>query len=150
MLIENIEKSGERVWIEWHNKAPAFDKDGNRTGHIAIGADITERLKAEEALKRKRRKLMSVLNATQESVYMFDREWSIYNFKCYRYTKTIQSERKRTVRGIISRGVYEALYIARERHEKLEQVFVTGKPLNSKMKGVAWMFHPQLFPGLQE
>jgi PAS domain S-box-containing protein len=47
---ENIKKNGELVWIEWHNKA-LFDKDGNHTGHIAIGIDVTDKIKAEVSLK---------------------------------------------------------------------------------------------------
>ncbi len=48
---ENIKKNGERLWIEWHNKA-MFDNEGKRSGHIAIGLDITDRLKAEETIKK--------------------------------------------------------------------------------------------------
>lgn len=46
---ENIKKNGEKVWVEWHNKA-AFDSFGNRTGHTSIGIDVTARRKAEENL----------------------------------------------------------------------------------------------------
>jgi PAS domain S-box-containing protein len=53
---ENIKKNGERVWIEWHNKA-ITDINGNRSGHIAIGFDITERIQAEKALLESEQKL---------------------------------------------------------------------------------------------
>ena len=68
---ENIKKNGERVWIEWRNKA-LYDSNDKKNGHIAIGVDITLRKKAEEALIESEQKLWSVLNATQESIYMFD------------------------------------------------------------------------------
>src|SRR5664280_2951733 len=64
---ENIKKNGELVWVEWHNKA-LFDESGIRTGHLAIGIDITKRKKAEEALKVSEKKLRTVLDATQESI----------------------------------------------------------------------------------
>jgi PAS domain S-box-containing protein len=73
---ENIKKSGEIVWVEWHNKT-LFDKNGKKTGHIAIGIDITERKITEEKLKESEKKLKSVLNATLESIYMFDRKGNI-------------------------------------------------------------------------
>ncbi len=53
---ENIKKNGERVIVEWHNKA-LKDKYGNRTGHLAIGFDITERVMAENALKESEQRL---------------------------------------------------------------------------------------------
>ncbi len=46
---ENIKKNGEKVWIEWYNKA-LFDSNGVRTGHTAVGIDITHKKKAEENL----------------------------------------------------------------------------------------------------
>ncbi|MDD1697449.1 MAG: PAS domain-containing protein, partial [Methanoregula sp.] len=47
---ENVRKNGERVWISWRNRA-IRDSDGNVIGNLAIGQDITERRKAEEALR---------------------------------------------------------------------------------------------------
>jgi PAS domain S-box-containing protein len=47
---ENVRKNGERVWISWRNRA-IRDSDGNVIGNLAMGQDITERRKAEEALR---------------------------------------------------------------------------------------------------
>jgi len=140
---ENIKKSGERVWIEWHNKA-LFDKSGNRTGHFAIGVDITERLKAEEALKDSQEKLRSVLNATQESVYMFDREgrFIISNATgLRRFSKTDEKE-------MVGHNFMEFIKpkLARDRYEKLQQVFITGKPLEFEDERSGLIFHHNFFP----
>jgi len=47
---ENIRKNGERAWIAWTNKA-IRDKDGNVVEILCVGNDITERRKAEQALR---------------------------------------------------------------------------------------------------
>ena len=51
---ENVRKNGERVWISWRNRA-IRDSDGKIIGNLAIGQDITERRKVEEALREPRR-----------------------------------------------------------------------------------------------
>lgn len=47
---ENVKRNGEHVWIEWTNKV-AFDEQGRVTGILSIGTDITERRRAESALR---------------------------------------------------------------------------------------------------
>ena len=47
---ENVRRNGERAWIDWTNKV-AFDAQGNLEGVLSIGADITERRRAEFALR---------------------------------------------------------------------------------------------------
>lgn len=47
---ENVKRNGEHVWIEWTNKV-AFDEQGRVTGILSIGTDITERRRAEKALR---------------------------------------------------------------------------------------------------
>ena len=47
---ENIRKNGERVWIAWTNKV-FLDSEGNPTGALSIGTDITERRRDEEELR---------------------------------------------------------------------------------------------------
>ena len=46
-----LTKSGEERMIAWHN-ALLFDKDGNFTGMLSSGADITEQKEAEEKLRQ--------------------------------------------------------------------------------------------------
>ncbi|MCS7338549.1 MAG: PAS domain S-box protein, partial [Verrucomicrobiae bacterium] len=46
---ENMRRNGERVWIAWTNKV-VTDKHGRIVEILSIGQDITDRLRAEEAL----------------------------------------------------------------------------------------------------
>jgi PAS domain S-box-containing protein len=56
---ENIRHSGERVWIAWTNKA-IFDHAGKVSEILSIGMDITDRKRAEEALKLSEEKFSKV------------------------------------------------------------------------------------------
>ena len=53
-LVENIK--GEKIWL-LTSKLPLYDHEGNITGIIGIGHNITERKKAEELLKEREQKL---------------------------------------------------------------------------------------------
>lgn len=68
---ENIKKNGERVWIEWHNKA-LFDREGHKSGHMAIGIDITQRKKSEDALQEAREKLNIALENAGIGLWEWD------------------------------------------------------------------------------
>lgn len=68
---ENIKKNGERIWVEWHNKA-RFDDKGNRIGHIAVGLDITERIRAENRLLDTQKKLRLVLKQNKIGIWERD------------------------------------------------------------------------------
>lgn len=69
---ENIKRNGERIWIEWHNRA-MFDNEGRRTGHIAIGLDITGRVMAEREVQKSKEKLEFAL----ETGYIGIWEWNL-------------------------------------------------------------------------
>lgn len=56
---ENMRRNGERVWIAWTNKA-VLDEQGRVREVLSIGHDITERLRAEEALRALTARLQSV------------------------------------------------------------------------------------------
>ena len=140
---ENIKKNGERVWIEWHNKA-LFDNKGNKTGHMAIGMDVTERIKAEEALNDSQKKLRSVLNATQESVYMFDREGRFIISNATGVKRLSRTSEKELIGHYF--GEFMNQDLAHERHEKLEQVFVTGNLIEFEDERSGMIFHHSFFP----
>jgi PAS domain S-box-containing protein len=123
---ENIKKNGEKVWVEWHNKA-LYDKSGNKTSHIAIGIDITKRRLAEENLKESERKLKSVLNATLESIYMFDTKGKI----CMANTTGIVRLKRNSESEVIGHHFSEFMTpeITISRQKMHQEVICTAKPL---------------------
>jgi len=64
---ENIRKDGERVWIHWHNK-PLLDENGNFIGLFSIGADITERKRAEDIMRQANKKLKLLSHITRHDI----------------------------------------------------------------------------------
>ncbi len=47
---ENITNDGTRVWVNWVNRM-LIDAEGNHIGHLTIGYDVTEQMRAEDALR---------------------------------------------------------------------------------------------------
>lgn len=64
-------KDGRHIWINL-TLTPRFDEDGNLVGMLGIGEDITERKRAESALKaslkKSRRSLSAVINALEKTI----------------------------------------------------------------------------------
>ncbi|MFB2934101.1 PAS domain S-box protein [Aerosakkonemataceae cyanobacterium BLCC-F154] len=68
---ENIRRNGERVWIAWRNKS-LFDLDGNFTGLLCIGTDISDRKQAEAKLQESEQKFRTLYEATSDAVMLLD------------------------------------------------------------------------------
>jgi PAS domain S-box-containing protein len=68
---ENIKKNGERIIVEWHNKA-LFDPTGKRTGHISVGLDITKRMLAEKEVQKSKEKLDMILKNAKVGLWEWD------------------------------------------------------------------------------
>ena len=140
---ENITKDGEIVWVEWHNKA-VFDEKGERTGHIAIGLNITLRKKAQEALKESERTLRSVLDATKESIYMFDKEGVIVMSN----STGIHRLRKKEEIDIVGHNISEFMTaeLANSRLLRINEVFKSGIPLTYEDERESKAYQHNLFP----
>ena len=70
---ENVCSDGRRVWMTWTNK-PIYDENEQMVEILAVGADITERKRAEDALERSHKQLLSFIEQAPISIAMFDRE----------------------------------------------------------------------------
>ncbi len=69
---ENICRDGRQVWIAWANN-PLFDAEGKFSEILCIGNEITDRKKAEEALRHERQRLEFVIDGSRLGVW----EWNV-------------------------------------------------------------------------
>lgn len=76
--IENICKDGTRVWIAWANK-PILDEHGQCVEILCVGNDITERKRAEEALKESESRWQFALEGARDGVW----DWNVQTNKLY-------------------------------------------------------------------
>jgi len=69
---ENMRRDGRRVWISWTNK-PLYDAAGGISELLCVGNDITDRKRAEEALRRERERLEFVIAGSRLGTW----EWNV-------------------------------------------------------------------------
>ena len=65
---ENMLRDGSRVWVAWTNRA-IWDTDGNLIEILCIGNNITERKKAEEALKESEERYRELTDLLPQTVF---------------------------------------------------------------------------------
>ncbi|MBA3028618.1 MAG: PAS domain S-box protein [Desulfobacteraceae bacterium] len=70
---ENILKNGKRVWISWRNKA-LKDANGQLIGNLAIGNDITEQKRLDEALKISETRFRSLFETARDGIMILHEE----------------------------------------------------------------------------
>lgn len=73
---ENIRKSGERVWVEWTNSG-VFDNDGHLREFLSVGLDITEKKRAEEALKHSENVYRTIFETTGTAMIIVEEDTTI-------------------------------------------------------------------------
>jgi PAS domain S-box-containing protein len=85
---ENMRRNGERVWINWTNKV-LLNSKGEVTEILSIGMDITDRKRAEEALRRSEAYLAETQGLSQTGSWALDVAswryvyWSQQMFRIY-------------------------------------------------------------------
>ena len=66
-----VTKSGEERTVAWHNTL-LKDEQGNVTGILAAGMDITQRKQAEQALEWERYLMNSLMDNVPDTIYFKD------------------------------------------------------------------------------
>ena len=66
-----ITKDGRLLKIEWHDKT-LKDKQGNITGLISIGQDVTERTQTETELQESEKKFRSITEYSADAIFITD------------------------------------------------------------------------------
>jgi len=82
---ENITKDGQQVICEWHN-TPLIDENGECIGMASLAFDITDRRRAEEALRASQQKLSLLFEQTTVAMI----EWNL-NFEVMAWNSAAES-----------------------------------------------------------
>jgi PAS domain S-box-containing protein len=111
------------------------------------GRDITEAKKFEEALKQSEQNFRNILDATQESIYLFDRQSHIIAANAMAI-KRLSLPMKEVIGRHFSAFMSPELFSLR--HKQLETVFTTGKPVYFEDERNGMHFEHHFFPCFNE
>ena len=78
-LNENVRKDGSRLWMAWTNRA-LLDEDGAVREVLAVGNDVTDRRRTEDALRESEQLLRTVLDNSRDGINMLDLRTGKYVF----------------------------------------------------------------------
>ncbi len=98
-------ESGETWWGSY-NFAPIKDEDGKIVGAIVACREITERKKAEEALRQSEQTFSELIERAPFGVYLIDSQ-----FRIAQMNTNSQDDAFRNVRPVIGRDFTEAMHI---------------------------------------
>ncbi|WP_292346526.1 PAS domain S-box protein [Methanoregula sp. PtaB.Bin085] len=137
-----IRADGTGQWISWEVR-PWREPDNTIGGIIIFSEDITERKLAEEALAAREATLKTVLNATEDSIALLDRQGIILDIN--------ESGARRlgsTPGELGGRAVYDLLPpdLARTRKDHIDRVFAAGKPEVFDDQRNGRILHNEVYP----
>ena len=126
----SLHKDGHRVVLETSG-VPRFDSQGNFLGYWGIERNITERKRAEKALRESEEKYRSILESIEEGYYEVDMSgnFTFFNDSVCEMLGYSRDE----LRGMNNRQ-YTDEKNSRELYRTFSEVYETGKPT----KGFDW------------
>ena len=74
-----LTRDGKELLVEWHGR-PVFDDQGNFLHFFGVGIDITERKRAEEALRKSEERYRELTDLLPISIFEVDAAGSIISF----------------------------------------------------------------------
>ena len=140
--IVRIPASGELRYRQV-NSSPIRDADGNITGSVSVVRDITELKKTADELQRSNATLRGMLEATQESIWLFSADGVILQAN-----KTALSRMGKHAEDVIGRRFNDILSpeLARSRMERLRETVESGQPREFEDERSGIIFHHSFYP----
>jgi PAS domain S-box-containing protein len=120
-----------------------FSLAGDRA--LVVAHDVTERKRAEEAIRASEGKLRGVLDATQESIWVFDPDGVVLLANA-----VALSRMQRGAGDIIGKHMTEILPqdLGRSRMGRLREVVESARPVEFEDERAGFLFHHSFFPAL--
>jgi len=104
--LENFEttilsKQGTKKVISWNTRG-IYNATGNVSDYIAIGVDITNRIRAEEALKDSTRRLSEIISFLPDAIFAIDKNGTVIS-----WNRAIEDMTGVPAAQILGKGNYE-------------------------------------------
>ena len=134
--IRHRRKDGSRVLCE---SRQAVVESG---AVLEVNRDITERVRAEEALRTNERTLTALMDATTESIWLLDRDTVLAanTTAAARFGKTVDEVRGTSWHALMAPA------LARSRAARMEEVFATGRPVQFEDERAGMCFEHTFYP----
>jgi PAS domain S-box-containing protein len=120
-----------------------FDDAGELLGGFGITQDITERKASEEALRAGEAKLRGILDATQESIWMFSPDGV-----ALLANPTALARMGKTAQEVLGNRMPDLLPpdVARTRMARLREVVESARPVEFEDERAGFQFHHSFYP----
>ncbi len=85
---ENMRRNGEKVWVAWTNK-PILDEEGNATGILCVGNDISQQKRVEEerrALHRLSQRLSGPLTLCDIALVVAEESRALFEHDAFSFS----------------------------------------------------------------
>ena len=139
----NYTKKREIRNCVWYNSV-LNDEKGHMSSVMSLVEDVTDIRMIEKLLKESEEKLRSVLNATQESIYMFDRNGIITMSNSTGIKRLKLSSEGEVIGHHLSEFMTPVTFMSRQ--EKLDEVLTKGKPIEFEDERDSRIYHHNFFP----
>lgn len=118
-------------------------KNGSNAGTVVVFRDISERKEAERVLKESRATARGLLDATQESLLLLNREGIIVAIN-----RTAASRYQRTPKELIGKNSFDMLpeNLRESRRSHFNNVLQTGEPTDFEDKQDGMSFYNSFYP----
>ena len=142
-------RDGEVLWRKDGTSFPVeytsvpIRKNGSVVGSVVVFRDISERKQAEEALRESRATARGLLDATQESLLLLDKEGTIIAVN-----KTAARRHQRIPEELIGTNRFDILpeNVRESRKAHFEKVLQTGEPEDFEDVLNGMVFHHNYYP----
>jgi PAS domain S-box-containing protein len=137
-----VNEQGRRLWLMC-NAGPIRDGSGNVVAGVVGWQEITERKKAEQALRQREEELRGILDAAQESIWVFSPECVVLNAN----RKGLERMGK-TSQEILGKRIAEVLppELGRSREKRVREVLESGRAVEFEDERAGIQFHHSFYP----